>query len=112
MKLLTGKKFKINNKNTSNIVRINYCRGCRWLHRAAWMAQELLITFSEELNGASIITGDKGEFSIFLNQDLIFSRKEKGRFPELKEIKNLIRDILIPEKELGHSELDHLETKD
>ena len=87
-----------------NIVVIKYCKGCRWLHRASWMAQELLITFSDELAGASLIVGEIGEFSIELNESLIFSRKKEGRFPELKETKNLIRDIIEPGKDLGHSE--------
>ncbi len=90
---------------SKNIVVIKYCKGCRWLHRAAWMAQELLITFEEQLDGASILVGGSGEFTIELNQKLVFSRKDQGRFPELKEIKNLIRDKIAPSKKLGHSEL-------
>ena len=30
-------------------VEIEYCTQCRWLLRAAWMAQELLTTFAAEL---------------------------------------------------------------
>jgi len=87
-----------------NIVTIKYCKGCRWLHRAAWVAQELLITFEDQLDGVNLLVGDSGEFTIELDQVLIFSRKNQGRFPELKEIKNLIRDAIAPEKKLGHSE--------
>ena len=94
---------------SENIIVIKYCKGCRWLHRASWMAKELLITFSEELSGASLLVGETGEFSIELNQSIIFSRKKEGRFPELKEIKNLIRDIISPNKELGHSETNKQE---
>ena len=32
-----------------NRVEIQYCTQCRWLLRAGWVAQELLTTFSEEL---------------------------------------------------------------
>lgn len=30
-------------------VSITYCTQCRWLLRAAWLAQELLTTFEDEL---------------------------------------------------------------
>ena len=30
-------------------LEIEYCRQCRWLLRAAWLAQELLTTFDKEL---------------------------------------------------------------
>ncbi|MGH9801124.1 MAG: Rdx family protein, partial [Blastocatellia bacterium] len=30
-------------------VEIIYCSQCRWLLRAAWMAQELLSTFEQEI---------------------------------------------------------------
>jgi selenoprotein W-related protein len=36
--------------------------------------------------------------------ELIFSRKTEGRFPEMKELKQIIRDKIAPEKSLGHSD--------
>jgi len=35
----------------------------------------------------------------------LFSKKEEGRFPESKEIKQMIRDQILPEMDLGHSDL-------
>jgi predicted Rdx family selenoprotein len=43
--------------------------------------------------------------SIELNGELLFDRATEGRFPEVKEIKQLIRDKLVPEKDLGHSDI-------
>ena len=34
-----------------NRIEIVYCTQCRWLLRAAWMAQELLSTFKQEISG-------------------------------------------------------------
>lgn len=34
----------------------------------------------------------------------IFDRKTEGRFPEPKEIKQMIRDRIAPNKDLGHSD--------
>ncbi len=85
-------------------LEINYCTQCRWLLRAAWLAQEILTTFETEMGEVALVPGTGGVFDIRLNDELIFSRKEAGRFPESKELKQLIRDIIAPEKPLGHSD--------
>ena len=85
-------------------LEIKYCTQCRWLLRAAWMAQEVLTTFETELGEVALVPGTGGIFEIHLNGELIYSRKEAGRFPESKELKQLIRDRIAPEKPLGHSD--------
>ncbi len=85
-------------------VEIQYCTQCRWLLRAAWLAQELLTTFEQDLTSVSLIPGTGGVFEVRLNSAVIFNRKEHGRFPESKELKQLIRDVIAPERDLGHSE--------
>jgi selenoprotein W-related protein len=85
-------------------LEINYCTQCRWLLRAAWMAQELLTTFETELGEVALIPGTGGVFDVRLNGDLIYSRKQAGRFPESKELKQLVRDKIAPDKPLGHSD--------
>lgn len=85
-------------------LEINYCTQCRWLLRAAWLAQEVLTTFELEMGEVALVPGTGGVLDIRLNGELIFSRKEAGRFPEAKEIKQLIRDVIAPEKPLGHSD--------
>ncbi|MEK9826300.1 MAG: SelT/SelW/SelH family protein [Methylotenera sp.] len=85
-------------------VEITYCTQCRWMLRAAWLAQELLTTFEEDLYSVALRPGTGGIFEIHLNQQLIFSRKEAGRFPESKEVKQLIRDQIDPQRDLGHSD--------
>lgn len=85
-------------------VEIEYCTQCRWLLRAAWMAQELLTTFEADLSAVSLLPGTGGIFEVRLNGAVIFSRKAAGRFPESKELKQHIRDVIAPERDLGHSE--------
>ena len=87
-----------------NHVEITYCTQCRWLLRAAWLAQELLITFEQDLTSVALKPGSNGIFEIKLNEQLLFSRKASGRFPEAKEVKQLIRDHIDPERDLGHSD--------
>ncbi|MGI8567260.1 MAG: SelT/SelW/SelH family protein [Pyrinomonadaceae bacterium] len=85
-------------------LEIEYCTQCRWLLRAAWMAQELLTTFETGIREVALIPGTGGIFEVRLDEETIFSRKEQGRFPESKELKQLVRDRISPERDLGHSD--------
>lgn len=83
-------------------ITITYCTGCNWLLRAGWMAQELLSTFGEALGEVALIPGYGGIYEIHLNGNLIWERKRDGGFPEPKEIKRRIRDVIDPSRDLGH----------
>src|SRR5690349_4925074 len=84
-------------------VAITYCRLCGWLLRASWMAQELLSTFAEELTAVTLIPdGTGGVFEIRLDGDTVWSRKEQHGFPDIAELKRLVRDRVAPERSLGH----------
>ncbi len=85
-------------------VEIQYCTQCRWLLRAAWMAQELLTTFENELGELALVPGTGGIFEVRVDGEVIFSRNQEGRFPESKELKQLVRDRIAPDKPLGHSD--------
>jgi len=85
-------------------IEIEYCTQCRWLLRAAWMAQELLTTFEKEVGEVALVPGKDAVFEVRLDREVIFSRKQEGRFPELKELKQLVRDRIAPDKDLGHSD--------
>lgn len=86
-------------------IEITYCRLCGWGLRAGWMAQELLTTFAEELGSVTLspdTTG--GVFEVRLDGEMIWSRKDKGRFPDIKEIKQQVRDRIAPRRSLGHTD--------
>lgn len=85
-------------------IELKYCTQCRWLLRAAWLAQELLTTFEEELGGVTLVPGTGGIFEARLGNHLLWSRKQEGRFPEAKELKQRVRDRIAPERDLGHSD--------
>lgn len=84
-------------------IEIIYCRRCQWGLRAAWMAQELLVTFAEEI-GSVTLTPDAtgGVFEVRINSELVWSRKDAGRFPEIGELKQMARDRIAPGRPLGH----------
>jgi selenoprotein W-related protein len=85
-------------------IEIEYCTQCRWLLRAAWMAQELLTTFEADIGEVALVPGEGGVFEIRANGAAIWSRRERGRFPEIKELKQLVRDVVAPERDLGHTD--------
>lgn len=83
-------------------IAIHYCTQCRWLMRAAWMAQELLNTFMLDLGEVALVPGTGGIFEVWAEETLIWSRAREGRFPEITELKRLVRDQVAPGKSLGH----------
>ena len=85
-------------------VEIHYCTQCRWLMRAAWVAQELLTTFEDEIGELVLVPKTGGTFEVRADGEALWSRKARGRFPELKELKQLVRDRIAPERHLGHSD--------
>lgn len=85
-------------------VEIRYCSQCRFVLRASWLAQELLFTFAEELGELALVPGRGGVFEVWLDGEIIFSRAAEGRFPESKELKQLVRDRIAPQRDLGHSD--------
>lgn len=84
-------------------ITITYCTGCNWLLRAGWLAQELLSTFGNDLAGVTLIPDDLGGvFEIHCNDILIWERKRDGGFPDAKTLKTRVRDVIEPDRDLGH----------
>ena len=85
-------------------VEIEYCAQCRWLLRAAWMAQELLTTFDQEIGELVLRPGTGGIFEVRVNGTLVWSRKAEGNFPDIVELKRRVRDQVSPGRDLGHAD--------
>ncbi len=90
---------------TKPIIEIEYCPKCNWMLRAAYMAQEVLSSFTEDIYGVTLVPSEiSGRYTVRVDGNEIFDRKREGRFPEIKELKQLIRNVVAPEKSLGHSD--------
>ena len=81
---------------------ITYCTQCNWLLRAAWMAQEVLSTFGADMGSVTLKPGTGGIFEIRIGDNLVWERKRDGGFPDAKTLKQLIRDRIDPDRDLGH----------
>jgi selenoprotein W-related protein len=88
-------------------VDIEYCVGCRWMLRASWAAQELLTTFADPskpeegrtVRSVRLIPSQGqggGIFRVKVNGELVWDRKIDGCFPEMKELKQRVRDRFSP----------------
>ena len=60
-------------------VEIEYCTQCRWLPRAAWLAQELLTTFEADLKEVALVPGKGGVLEVRVEGALVWSLKTEGR---------------------------------
>jgi selenoprotein W-related protein len=101
-------------------VAITYCTQCRWLLRAAWYAQELLTTFHRELAEVALCPGTGGVFVVEAwpsarveapadegarpGRVVVWDRSVDGGFPDVVELKRRIRDVVAPDKPLGHAD--------
>lgn len=85
-------------------VTIEYCTLCNWLLRSGWMAQELLSTFGTALGGVTLVPGTGGIFEIRVDGALVWERKRDGGFPDVKALKTRVRDVVEPDRDLGHVE--------
>jgi len=100
---------------------IEFCDRCRWLHRATWVQTELLLTFPPPIIQAITLiprnspeTGGRFRVWIVAREDnarpeLLWDRKTQGGFPELKELKQRVRDHVQPSLSLGHSDRKAIE---
>lgn len=85
-------------------ITVTYCTQCQWLLRSAWLAQELLQTFSTDIGEVALVPGTGGVFVVAYEGETIWDRTIDGGFPEAKVLKQRVRDRLDPGRDLGHSD--------
>ena len=69
------------------------------------MAQEFLTTFEGDVKSVTLIPSEvNGRYTIHIDEEKVFDRKVYGGFPEIKELKQIIRDKVAPGKNLGHTD--------
>ncbi len=87
-------------------IQIVYCPKCRWMLRSAWYAQELLETFGERIEEVALAPDHEspGQFVVRVGGTVVWDRSADGGFPEAKVLKQRVRDLVEPDRDLGHSE--------
>ena len=84
--------------------------------RSAWLMQELLTTFNGTLAEVALVPNHEGSgkfecmlTTATLDEEVVYclwSRDVEGAFPEAKELKQRVRDLVDPARNLGHSDSD------
>jgi selenoprotein W-related protein len=87
---------------TASRVEITYCTRCKFLLRAAWLAQELLTTFESELDEVALRPGSGGIFEVRLNGEILASNADGAAMPDPAQVKRLLRDRVAPGRQIGH----------
>ncbi len=92
-------------KDNSHLPRVTiaYCTRCRFLLRAAWIAQELLATFADRLGEVALVPGTGGVLEVRLGDEMLYSRKTMGEL-DLTALKRAVRDRVAPEMRIGHED--------
>ncbi|KAL2834074.1 Rdx family-domain-containing protein [Aspergillus pseudoustus] len=100
-------------------ITIQYCTQCKWMLRAAYFAQELLSTFSTDIGEISLVPRTGGLFRVTIfpstttstsskegagDGTVLWDRKRDGGFPEVKVLKSLVRNVIDPSRDLGHTD--------
>jgi len=91
-------------------LEIEYCRLCQWTLRAFWIAQEVLQTFPDDFAEIRMLPTTGGHFKVRVDGHLVWCRVENQGFPEAKRLKQLIRQVVDPKRDLGH--IDRTQLKD
>ena len=69
-------------------ITIKYCAQWNYLPRASSLGDELKKNLGADIE---LIAGSNGVFDITLDGTMIYSKLEKGRFPQTDDILNLIK---------------------
>lgn len=88
----------------ASTVTIHYCTQCRWMLRSTWMAQELLSTFDGDISELTLKPGTGGIFEVWVDDSRVWSRKEMDGFPDIATLKQRVRDVIAPDRDLGHTD--------
>jgi len=78
------------NPENKPLVTIEYCVPWDYVPQAASLAETLMNEFSWDISGIQLVPGTQGAFEITFDGDLIYSKKQTGEFPELKQVTDIL----------------------
>lgn len=87
-----------------NNLDIRLCPKCKWLFRATWISQELYNLLESDLESIKLVQSDSGVFEVYCKKNIIFSRHVEKVFIDIAIIKQRLRNLIDPERDLGHTD--------
>lgn len=73
---------------------IEYCTSWGYLARAVALTESILNEHKNSLEMVNIIPSSGGVYEIKFEDELIFSKKDLGRFPNENEVEDIVRKSL------------------
>lgn len=78
----------------NRIITIEYCTSWGYVAKAVGLSESLLKKYKNQISSLNIIPSSGGVFEVNLDNELLFSKKELGRFPEVNEIEKALQGKL------------------
>lgn len=78
----------------SEKITIEYCTSWGYLGRALALARKILNDHKNDIKELSLIPSSGGVYEVSFGDEVIFSKKEKGDYPEKDEIEDIIIEKL------------------
>lgn len=85
-------------------IEIEYCRRCRFQLRAAWLAQEILSTFEEDIGEVALVPSGGGILEVRVNGEVVASNRDGATIPDVRDVKRAVRDRVAPGRKFGHED--------
>ena len=85
-------------------IEIEYCRRCRFQLRAAWLAQEILSTFDEDVAEVALVPSGGGILEISVDGEVVASNRGGAMMPDVIDVKRAVRDRVAPARKFGHED--------
>lgn len=78
----------------SRVISIEYCTSWNYLPKAVSLANSILEEHKTVISSLNLIPSSGGVFKIRYNKQLLFSKEECGRFPNVNEVEKLLKEKL------------------
>ena len=85
-------------------IEIEYCRRCRFQLRAAWLAQEILSTFEEDVGEVALVPSGGGILEVRVDGEVVASNRDGATIPDVRDVKRAVRYRVAPARKFGHED--------
>lgn len=76
-------------------ISIEYCTSWGYIGRAVALARKLLNEHKNHIAEVSLIPSSGGVFEVKFGDELIYSKKESGEFPENEQVEHIIKSKIL-----------------
>ena len=75
-------------------IGVEYCVPCSYLSRTMWLVGDVLTDLQEDIKSLTLVPSSSGRFEWTVDGELVYSKAQTDRFPDLDELKMLVANKL------------------